>query len=296
MHNATGPYCKAASVTPERPQPGSITPASAVSTALRITACTGQHIGDRPEQQDRVGIFTSRRLPDSALFVVADGMGGKTGGAMAAQQVMSTAKNIFAEYSLGDSIESLLTEIVNEAHLVIRLSALSTEKEPHSTLAALVVQPHRADWAHVGDSRIYRFSEGKLVGRTIDHSYVEQLVNEGKLDRHGASSHRLSNLLTHALGTNKQPSIDFGSIDILSPGDTFFLCSDGLWHYFSDNELAVMLSTYPPRKASERLIHVARERADGGGDNCTLAIVRMEPVDQRHGRASLGSTSDSTFP
>ena len=248
----------------------------AVAGALRITACTGQHIGDRAEQQDRVGIFTSRRLPDSALFILADGMGGKTGGAMAAQQVMSTAKNLFAEYSIGDSIQSLLTEIVNEAHLVIRLSALSTEKEPHSTLAALVVQPHRADWAHVGDSRIYRYKDGKLVGRTIDHSYVEQLVNEGKLDRKGASSHRLSNLLTHALGTNKQPSIDFGSTESLTAGDTFVLCSDGLWHYFTDNEMGMLLNTYPPRKASERLIHIARERADGGGDNCTLAIVRME--------------------
>jgi serine/threonine protein phosphatase PrpC len=265
----------------EHPQSGQRTATTAAAVPLRISACTGQHIGDRGEQQDRVGIFTSRRLPDSALFIVADGMGGKTGGAMAAQQVMSTAKNLFTEYSLGDSIHSLLTEIVNEAHLVIRLSALSTEKEPHSTIAALVVQPHRADWAHVGDSRIYRFNHGKLLGRTTDHSYVEQLVSEGKLDRRGANSHRLSNLLTHALGTNKQPSIDFGSVDTLSVGETFLLCTDGLWHYFTENELAVVMSTYPVRKASERLIQIARDRADGGGDNCTLAIVRMEPVDQR---------------
>jgi serine/threonine protein phosphatase PrpC len=265
----------------EHPQSGQRTATTAAAVPLRISACTGQHIGDRGEQQDRVGIFTSRRLPDSALFIVADGMGGKTGGAMAAQQVMSTAKNLFTEYSLGDSIHSLLTEIVNEAHLVIRLSALSTEKEPHSTIAALVVQPHRADWAHVGDSRIYRFNHGKLLGRTTDHSYVEQLVSEGKLDRRGANSHRLSNLLTHALGTNKQPSIDFGSVDTLSVGETFLLCTDGLWHYFTENELSVVLSTYPVRKASERLIQIARDRADGGGDNCTLAIVRMEPLDQR---------------
>ncbi len=266
---------------PEHPQSGGRSAIAKTAPPLRISACTGQHIGDRLEQQDRVGIFTSRRLPDAALFVLADGMGGKTGGAMAAQQVMSTAKNLFAEYSVGDSIQSLLTEIVNEAHLVIRLSALSTEKEPHSTLAALVVQPHRADWAHVGDSRIYRFSHGKLAGRTTDHSYVEQLVSEGKLDRRGANSHRLSNLLTHALGTNKQPSIDFGHCESLSAGDTFLLCSDGLWHYFTDNELAVVLTTYPVRRASERLIQIARERADGGGDNCTLAIVRMAPVDPR---------------
>ncbi len=259
----------------ERSQPET----GSTTKRLRISACTGQHIGDRTEQQDRVGIFTSRRLPDSALFVIADGMGGKTGGAMAARQVMSTAKNLFAEYSVGDSIHSLLTEIINEAHLVIRLSALSTEKEPHSTIAAMVVQPHRADWAHVGDSRIYRFRGGKLLGRTADHSYVEQLVTQGKLDPHAAHAHRLSNLLTHALGTSKQPSIDFGNVESLSSGDTFLMCSDGLWHYFTDAELAVVMATYAPRKASERLIDLARERAEGGGDNCSLAIVRLEPAD-----------------
>ncbi len=269
----------------EPSQPGT----DSATTRLRITACTGQHIGDRAEQQDRVGIFTSRRLADSALFVIADGMGGKTGGSMAARQVMSTAKNIFAEYSVGDSIHSLLTEIVNEAHLVIRLSALSTEKEPHSTIAAMVVQPHRADWAHVGDSRIYRFRGGKLIGRTTDHSYVEQLVNQGKLDPHAAHAHRLSNLLTHALGTSKQPSIDFGNVDSLSAGDTFLMCSDGLWHYFTDTEFAVVMTTYPPRKASERLIELARERADGGGDNCTLAIVRL-------GLADSAEDSDGEIP
>ena len=278
-------YCKAAQAMHERSQPGT----DSAATRLRIAACTGQHIGDRVEQQDRVGIFTSRRLPDSALFVIADGMGGKTGGAMAARQVMSTAKNLFTEYSVGDSIHSLLTEVVNEAHLVIRLSALSTEKEPHSTIAAMVVQPHRADWAHVGDSRIYRFRGGKLSGRTTDHSYVEQLVNQGKLDAHDAHAHRLSNLLTHALGTNKQPSIDFGEVDGLTAGDTFLMCSDGLWHYFTDAELAVVMATYPPRKASERLIALARERAEGGGDNCTLAIVRLEPADS-------GDLADSEIP
>ena len=81
----------------EHPQPGAVSLLSPSSTRLRITACTGQHIGDRAEQQDRVGIFTSRRLPDAALFIVADGMGGKTGGAMAAQQVLSTAQNLFAD-------------------------------------------------------------------------------------------------------------------------------------------------------------------------------------------------------
>ena len=246
---------------------------------VRITACTAQHIGDRLEQQDRVGIFKSRRMPEAALFVVADGMGGKTGGAMAAQQVMSTAKHLFEEYSLGDPIPSLLTEIVNEAHAIIRISAISSEKEPHSTIVVLLVQPHRADWTHVGDSRLYHFRNAELLDRTIDHSYVEQLIVEGRLDRTQAYAHRLSNLLTHALGTPKPPSIGFGIADELVAGESFLLCSDGLWHYFNDAELGIILSTGTARQASERLMQLARERGNGTADNRTLAIVRLDALE-----------------
>ena len=247
-----------------------------------VAACTAQHIGDRTEQQDRVGIFQSRRMPGSALFVVADGMGGKTGGAMAAQQVMTTAKSLFEEYSpSAQSVQSLLTEIIKEAHTVIKLSALSSEKEPHSTLVALVLHGESAHWAHVGDSRVYRFHEAELIERSIDHSYVEQLIAEGKIRPEEAQSHRLSNLLTSALGTAKVPEISFGHAEKLKAGEIFLLCSDGLWHYFSDAELGVILSTAPPRVASERLLQLARERARGAGDNCTLAIIRLDEADTK---------------
>ena len=219
-------------------------------------------------------------MPDAALFVVADGMGGKTGGAMAAQQVMSTAKHLFEEYSIGDPIPALLTEIVNEAHAIIRISAISSEKEPHSTIVAALVQPHRANWAHVGDSRLYHFRDAELIDRTIDHSYVEQLISEGRLNPAEAYSHRLSNLLTHALGTPRPPSIGFGSADGLIPGESFLLCSDGLWHYFNDAELGIILSTGTARQASERLMQLARERGNNTADNCTLAIVRLEAAEE----------------
>lgn len=247
----------------------------------KVAACTAQHIGDRAEQQDRVGIFTSRRMPGSALFVVADGMGGKTGGAMAAQQVMTTAKSLFEEFSpVNESIDGLLTQIVHEAHTVIKLSALSSEKEPHSTIVAMLLQPERADWAHVGDSRLYLYHDGELIERTVDHSYVEQLISEGKIRPEEAQSHRLSNLLTSALGTTKAPQISFGGTDNLTMGECFLLCSDGLWHYFTEQEMGQLLAENPPRVASEELIALARERARGAGDNCTLAIIKLDAPDE----------------
>lgn len=244
---------------------------------FKLSACTGTHIGDRAEQQDRVAILSSKRAPGTALVIICDGMGGRTGGAMAAQQVISTTEHLFNEFSpKTDTIQQLIHAIADEAHTVIKLSALSTEKEPHSTMVALVLSSDRADWAHIGDSRLYLFKSTELIHRTEDHSYVNDLVRDGLITPQQAKTHRMSNVLTSALGTEKSPKITFGGTDNLEPGLSFLLCSDGLWHYFPDLELGTILSDNPARVASEKLIDLARTRAKGRGDNCTLAIVKLE--------------------
>jgi PPM family protein phosphatase len=244
----------------------------------KIEAGTGQHIGDRIEQQDRVALFGAPRAPGYMMAVVADGMGGLSGGAMAAEQVIRTAKQAFDLFSpQTDDVERLLTGIARDAHTIIKLTAISSEKKPHSTVVVLVVSPGRtAFWIHVGDSRLYRFSGPNCAERTIDHSYVEALVAEGKLTREAATGHHLSNVLVNALGSHdNEPEISMRRYDGLKAGDAFLLCSDGLWQYFSDAELGVAVAVNPPRQASELLIRKARERAAGAGDNCTLAIVKL---------------------
>lgn len=144
-------------------------------------------------------------------------------------------------------------------------------------MVALVLQPGQANWAHVGDSRLYYYKRERLSFKTIDHSYVEQLVKQGRLTRAEARNHKMSHVLMSALGTKDKPFIDFGETRNLDPEDTFLLCSDGLWAYFTDDELGEILSGLPPRVASESLIELARQRARGKGDNCTLAIVQLSP-------------------
>lgn len=243
---------------------------------IRIEAGTGQHIGDRGEQQDRLIIIPSKREPGVLLVVVADGMGGHTGGAMAAQQVISTAQQVFENFSTReDSPQKLLTSIVNESHLIITLSSYTSEQEPHSTVVAMLLQKERADWAHVGDSRLYHFRGQTLVQRTRDHSYVEQLFRDGWITEEQMETHPKKNLLVHCLGSATDPFITFGGTDKLEPDDTFMLCSDGVWAYFGDIELGAILATCPPRVASEQLIALARDRGNGRGDNCSLAIVKL---------------------
>ncbi len=247
----------------------------------KIEAATGQHIGDRKEQQDRTALFAAPKAPGYMMAVLADGMGGLTGGALAAEQVIRTAKLNFERFSpLTDDVETMLNTIGHEAHTVINLSGISSEKQPHSTLVILVITPEKsAIWAHVGDSRLYRFNGPNFVERTIDHSYVEKMVSEGKLAREDAKDHRLSNLLVNVLGTStSEPFVTIKRHDGLKAGDAFLLCSDGLWHYFSDAELGAAIAIGSPREASEMLIKKARERSAGSNaDNCTLAIVKLAP-------------------
>ncbi len=243
----------------------------------KIEAGTAQHIGDRKEQQDRVALFAAPNAPGYMMAVVADGMGGKSGGALAAEQVIRTAKALFDDFFPESDVKLLLETIVIEAHTVIKLAGVSAEKEPHSTFVALVITPQKeAIWAYAGDSRLYRFSGPNFMEKTKDHSYVEKLVDEGKISAEEAKTHRMSNILVNVIGsTSTAPYISYGTYKGLKASDSFLLCSDGLWHYFSDAELSAAVAANTPRQASELLIRKARERAHEHGDNCTFAIVKL---------------------
>ncbi|QDX81261.1 serine/threonine protein phosphatase [Denitratisoma sp. DHT3] len=247
---------------------------------LTVDVCSAQHIGDREEQQDRVAILPHREYKGSLLAVLADGMGGLSGGALAAEQVIHSARNSYERFGPGGDPREMLVAAINDAHQGIRLTALTSEQEPHSTACVLVMQPGRMDWAHCGDSRIYHFRNGELISRTVDHSMVmRKMVLPGYLTEEQAEKHPNKNLLTACLGDEAMPEIDFGEAAPLTSGDCFLLCSDGIWACFTSEELGRVLHTLPPRQAAEALIDGARERAAGRGDNCALAIVRVREAE-----------------
>lgn len=243
---------------------------------VSLDATTGQHIGDRAEQQDRVAIIAHKKLKGTAMVIVADGAGGYKGGAAAAEQVIATSANLFEGFSpKSEKPQDVLREIVVEAHTIIRLNRVLTEEEPHSTMVAMILQPDRVDWGWVGDSRLYHFNGAKLMSRSKDHSYVQQQIDEGQWREEDRHKHPNRNLLLQALGHSEPPTPSFGATAPLAANDTFLLCSDGLWDYFSDQELGKVLAAMPPRKAAEMLIGAARARAKGRGDNVSVAIVKL---------------------
>jgi serine/threonine protein phosphatase PrpC len=253
---------------------------STTAPGYRLAAATGLHRGDRLYQQDQVEILPHPRVSGCLLGVVADGMGGKSGGRKAADQVILTARQIFERYVPSkDDAALALQQLLQEAHLMIKLTAIAFEEEPHSTLAAFIVNPDRsAAIVHAGDSRVYHFRQSELVHRTLDHSFVQRLINEGQLTEEEAQTHPQSNLLVGCLGTQQDPPQDVHLVDHLETGDCLMVCSDGLWHYFTPREMGAIVHTLPPREAAEMLIGKARHRARGGGDNLSVALVRVEPA------------------
>lgn len=252
-----------------------------MTKAFRLIASTGIHKGDRDYQQDQVALLAHPRFNGCVLGVVADGMGGRSGGRKASDQVIMTARQLFDRYAPAtDDAAAMLMQVAREAHVVIKLTAIAAEEEPHATVAAFLINAGGdCHWVHSGDSRIYHFHTGKVIRRTADHSYVQMLVKRGEITEEQATVHPQSNILMGCLGTETEPPVDIHFIPRMREGDSLVACSDGIWHYFKDEEMADVLNRLSAREAAEFLIDKARERALGSGDNLSLAVVKLEPLE-----------------
>jgi serine/threonine protein phosphatase PrpC len=254
---------------------------TSTSPGYRLSAATGIDRGDRVYQQDQVEVFAHPRVPGCLLAVLADGMGGKSGGRKAADQVLLIARQLFEKFvPERDDPAELLRSVVLESHLMIKLTAITAEQEPHSTIVLALVSPsRRCDVMHAGDSRFYHFRGADMMSRTLDHSLVQRMVEEGTIREDEADTHPQSHLLIGCLGAEDDPPLTLQSIAELQVGDTLLLCSDGLWHYYTPRELGTIVYALKPRDASKMLISKARQRARGGGDNLSLALVKLEALE-----------------
>jgi serine/threonine protein phosphatase PrpC len=244
---------------------------------FKIEAGTAQHIGNQPQQNDRVALMTGARAPGYVLAILSDGLNNASG----AEQVLHTAKTAFDLYKGSEHadmarMEQLLRDIVHEAHLVMCMNAVAAKVEAHASFVGLMISPHgEAVWAHVGDSRLYRFESGACVSRTGDAEYIESLMAD-RLPFEAARNHRHSKLLINLLGNSrKEPFVTVTCHAPLTAGDSFLLCSDGLWHFFTDTELGAAVHRTTPRAASQRLIDKAAERSQEKGGNCSMAIIKL---------------------
>jgi PPM family protein phosphatase len=252
-------------------------------------AAKAEAVGGRKEQQDRVELFEARDGSER-LLVLADGMGGHSGGALAAEAVIETAQALWRRQLLKPQpAEALLRQLIQEAHKRINAEGEKKDLSPRSTAALLHITDHRAHWAHVGDSRLYRFRGTELVGRTLDHSVVQMLVDMGKVEEEEMATHPDQNRLTQSLGGEADPEPDLESAEI-AVGDGFVLCSDGLWEQITPEEMLEALNAEALSVEAKRLAKLAAERGGAEGDNVTIAMARADDENKkkRRGGGLLG--------
>ncbi len=209
-------------------------------------------------------------LADNNVFMVADGMGGHNAGEvaslMAVEQLREAAGSIIAETDLVQALESANEVIYAESMTNHLHHGMGT------TLAAMVVLDNNSIVvAHVGDSRVYMWNEGSLTRLSKDHSYVQELVDEGIVSIEEARTHPRRNIVTRALGIDAEVDIEANTFPV-TVGAWYVLCSDGLVDEISDADIAKVLERCTtPHEASQALVDAAN--AAGGRDNITVIVV-----------------------
>lgn len=234
----------------------------------------GRARGGRDTQQDDLVCFHDP-LTRTWLLVLADGMGGDGAGELASQGVVDAARRLWAQGTWRDQPTSLFLESVCQAaHAELRLRQRQLASgSPHSTVVALLIKDQRIAWAHVGDSRLYRFDGHQLMGRTEDHSLAQLRHRRGEIDEQELATHDDQQFLLRGLGGTEGPVVEHGSGE-LRRGHAFVLCSDGAWTQLKDEELARYVQRRDQRQALSEAIRLAVERGGPMGDNVSLIFVR----------------------
>lgn len=226
------------------------------------------HYGSRTD----VGI-TRERNEDSlvvtpTLFAVADGMGGHKAGDVASEVAVNTLQTLAPSTPdvdlLGRAVEAANHAVITEAQKAGR-EGMGT------TMTACVIQNEQLAIAHVGDSRAYLLHAGKLQQVTRDHSWVADMIEQGKLTPSEARVHPNRSVITRALGSDPYMKPDLYEVTA-SEGDRLLLCSDGLYSLVEDGDIqSTMARVRDPQRCASALVKQAIEA--GGTDNVTVIIV-----------------------
>jgi len=217
---------------------------------------------------------TSERADGTRLLVVADGMGGHRGGAIASRETVATISEIF-DQDPSDHIEEMILRAIAAANTrVYEMAQQDRELEGMGTtvVAFLLDADHRGTVAHVGDSRAYRHRQGRLEPLTIDHSVVAEMHRRGLLSADEVAGHPRRNEILRSVGVLPEVEIEVTAVEV-APGDRFVLCSDGLSAVVQDDEIAVVVGSESPGAAVDVLIRMANER--GGPDNITVQVLSI---------------------
>lgn len=238
----------------------------------------------RTENQDYYGRYSGSF---GQLIIVCDGMGGYEGGAIASRLAVESIADHFVKLSHHyDAHYELKQSFMVAQHRIKEYSHQNPETQSMGTTAVLMLIVEDSYWfANVGDSRLYLKRAGETTQLTKDHSYVQGMIDNGILTEEQAAEHPKRNIITKALGTDKYMP-DISGPHPLYKADVFMLCTDGLYQYFTIDEISSILNE-DPQKACETFMNIANQH--GSDDNMTVQIVKSN-VGKKSATASLSTT------
>ncbi len=226
----------------------------------------------RSANEDSLG---EAETPNGHLFLVCDGMGGHVGGAVASSKAVEGLIEFFQKDTHDNPIQALDHALSFANEQIYAATIIQPElKGMGTTAVALLIRNNECFIAHVGDSRIYLYSDGKLYRLTKDHSYVQTLVDANIIADEDAENHPNKNQILQALGIAPVIKSTVCSSPILpKKGDVFLLCSDGLNGMVNDREMERLMNQNPSEEWSQVLINAALEA--GGKDNVTALLIEI---------------------
>jgi serine/threonine protein phosphatase PrpC len=231
----------------------------------------------RSENQDSFGKFPVEsddlNNPKGLLFIVADGMGGHTGGKEASQSAVDIISQEYFSFE-SDVISVCLRYAFKSANFKIHQSSTGDieYQKKGTTSTALVLCRDSAYIAHVGDSRLYKVTNDKIEQITNDHTHVEEMLRKGILSKEEAENHPSKSVLVRALGIEPDVEVDIIEKIPVKSGETFILCSDGLAKV-NKEEIKEIASGNSPADICNELIRMANDR--GGKDNVTVQVIKL---------------------
>ena len=233
-------------------------------------------LGNRETNEDRLVVVDRGQ---AILIAVADGMGGHRGGDIAAQTFVDTLENIFRRIPLPlANSKTFLKKAIDAAHKTIceKRNSHTSDIDPRTTCVVCVLQENLASWAHVGDSRLYLLRNQKILARTIDHSYVEELFRQGLISEADMLTHPKRSYLTQCVGgIEQEPNVSYGSMKLLQENDTFVLCSDGFWTAIDEQALSAITKQTDLNKSIHELASLAESNSYPQSDNISAVAVRV---------------------
>lgn len=227
-------------------------------------------------QMNQDAYYISEENDNYKLCILADGMGGYTGGEIASKLACISSANYIKqnfkdENYTKEEIMLIIRNAMNEANNTVYEKAQQDREleQMGTTLEICLIYNNRAYIGHIGDSRIYRIRQDFMRKITTDHSYVQKLIKDGKITKEEALTHPKKNMLMKAVGCEEYIEPDV-TVKGFNPGDIILICSDGLTNMIAEQEIFNIIKQDTPN-ATKNLIQKAKEL--GGTDNITVIII-----------------------